>query len=78
MVMIDNVVLAIDTEYARDTVVRSSVPVILAGGLNPENVSEAIRKVRPYAADVASGVEVSPGIKDNIKVKAFIDACRRV
>jgi len=67
-----------DTEYARDTVVRSSVPVILAGGLNPENVSEAIRKVRPYAADVASGVEVSPGIKDNIKVKAFIDACRRV
>jgi len=67
-----------DPGYARDTVVRSSVPVILAGGLTPENVGEAIRRVRPYAADVASGVEISPGIKDHAKVKAFIDACRRV
>jgi phosphoribosylanthranilate isomerase len=50
--------------------------VILAGGLTPENVGEAIRRVRPYAADVASGVEVSPGIKDKEKVRAFTAACR--
>ena len=65
-----------DPSYARETVKRATVPVILAGGLTQENVSDAIRRVRPYAVDVASGVEVSPGIKDKEKVKAFIAACR--
>jgi phosphoribosylanthranilate isomerase len=67
---------AFDPSAAKDAVRRSAVPVILAGGLTPENVGEAIRQVRPYAADVATGVEVSPGIKDPGKVRRFIEACR--
>ncbi|WAC05289.1 MAG: phosphoribosylanthranilate isomerase [Methanoregula sp.] len=67
---------AFDLSSAREAVLRSKVPVILAGGLDPQNVADAIRKVRPYAVDVATGVEISPGIKDHEKVRAFIAACR--
>ena len=65
-----------DPSYARDAVEHSAIPVILAGGLTPENVGNAIRQIRPYAVDVASGVETEPGIKDHKKIAAFIAAAQ--
>jgi phosphoribosylanthranilate isomerase len=53
---------------------RGRVPLILSGGLTPENVGEAIAAVRPFAVDVASGVESGPGRKDPAKVEAFVAA----
>ncbi|MCW2984886.1 MAG: phosphoribosylanthranilate isomerase [Conexibacter sp.] len=54
----------------------SKVPLILSGGLTPENVAGAIETVRPWGVDVASGVEASPGVKDPEKMKAFAEAVR--
>jgi phosphoribosylanthranilate isomerase len=56
---------------------RGSVPVILSGGLTPDNVAEAIDVVRPFAVDVASGVEVEPGHKDPARMEAFVEAVAR-
>lgn len=53
-----------------------SVPIILAGGLTPENVRVAIERVQPYAVDVSGGVEASKGLKDSDKIHAFVRAVR--
>jgi phosphoribosylanthranilate isomerase len=55
---------------------RSEVPAIVAGGLRPENVAEAIEVTHPFAVDVASGVEAEPGRKDHAAMLAFFEAAR--
>ncbi len=52
-------------------------PLVLAGGLNQDNVGAAIAEVHPYAVDVSSGVEHEPGVKSTTKIKLFVDAVRR-
>lgn len=68
-----------DLELARLFVKEhADIKVILSGGLNPENVAHAIKQVRPYAVDVASGVESAPGRKDFSLMKAFISEVQKV
>ncbi len=64
-----------DWDAARAAVAMER-PVILAGGLTPENVADAVRTVRPYAVDVASGVESEPGKKDHGKLRDFIERAK--
>jgi phosphoribosylanthranilate isomerase len=63
------------TAFAWDRIPRDlDRPIVLAGGLTPENVGAAIAAARPYAVDVSSGVESAPGIKDAEKIAAFVAA----
>jgi phosphoribosylanthranilate isomerase len=64
---------SVAAEYAT---LSDTPPLVLAGGLTPVNVAEAIRMVRPAAVDTASGVESSPGHKDPVKVEAFVRAAK--
>jgi phosphoribosylanthranilate isomerase len=57
---------------------RSKVPLVLSGGLTPDNVADAIRAAHPWGVDSASGTEASPGVKDPAKVQAFIRAAELV
>jgi len=67
---------AFDWSLAARAKALTDRPVILAGGLTPDNVKAALDAVRPYAVDVSSGVEAAPGVKDHAKIKAFIRAVR--
>lgn len=65
-----------DAAYAVSVVMSAQVPVFLAGGLTPENVTEAVRAVQPFGVDVATGVECAPGKKDREKVRTFIQRAK--
>ncbi len=67
-----------DWSVSRRIVERCDTPVLLAGGLNPFNVEQAIRTVRPAGVDVASGVEQAPGIKDEELMREFVEKARKV
>ncbi|NNM51590.1 MAG: phosphoribosylanthranilate isomerase [Pseudomonadales bacterium] len=57
---------------------RADKPLILAGGLKPDNVTEAVRQTRPWAVDVSGGVESAPGLKDPVLMRAFVEGVRNV
>lgn len=63
-------------DWSIATKLAQQYPILLAGGLTPDNVAEALRQVRPWGVDVASGVEVSPGKKDVEKMRVLVDRVR--
>lgn len=65
-------------EWTLAAEIARTVPVVLAGGLTPDNVADAVRLVRPYGVDVSSGVETRPGKKDPAKIKSFVQAVKLV
>src|ERR1700761_1591988 len=66
-----------DWNLALDFKKKTTKPLVLSGGLNPENVAKAVEMVHPYAVDVSSGVEASPRKKDHAKLRDFIRICKK-
>lgn len=70
--------VTLDWDMSAGMVREIDIPIILAGGLTAENVTGAVKKVRPYAVDVISGVEKEPGVKDGEKMRAFVAAAKGI
>lgn len=66
----------VDWGLAAELVRALPLPVVLAGGLGPDNVAEAVRRVRPYGVDASSRLEIAPGIKDAERVRRFVEAAK--
>jgi phosphoribosylanthranilate isomerase len=66
----------VTVDWPRAAAVARTRRIVLAGGLTPENVADAVRAVQPYGVDVSSGVEDSPGLKNEDKVKRFLEGAR--
>jgi phosphoribosylanthranilate isomerase len=64
-------------EWAKAARLARSHPIIVSGGLNPENVADAVECLKPWGVDVCSGVEAEPGRKDHAKLRAFVTAVRQ-
>jgi phosphoribosylanthranilate isomerase len=63
-------------DWSKAAALARRTQLILAGGLNPSNVADAIKRVKPFGVDVSSGVESSPGVKDAQKILDFVRAAR--
>jgi phosphoribosylanthranilate isomerase len=63
-------------DWARAASIAARRPIVLAGGLNPDNVGAAIERVQPFGIDVSSGVEAAPGVKDHGRIEALFNAVR--
>jgi len=64
----------VTADWSAATELAKKYPLLLAGGLTPENVTDAVRQVKPWGVDVASGVESAPGEKDAAKMSTFVKA----